>query len=124
VTAEMIEEGRLSPQMDGKFVFKNAVVRIPQVIDEMLVHNNITIDHIDHFFMHQANLRINEYVAKEMNIPPTKIHNNIQKYGNCSSASIPMLIDEAYAANKIKPGQLLCLAAFGSGFTWASALVR
>jgi 3-oxoacyl-[acyl-carrier-protein] synthase-3 len=124
LTPQMIEEGRASPQMDGKFVFKHAVSRLPQVVDEALAHNNLSVNDIDHFMFHQANLRINEYVARDMNIPSSKVHNNIQKYGNCSSASLPMLLDEAYGAKKINPGDLICLAAFGSGFTWASALLR
>lgn len=124
VSAQMIDEGLCSPQMDGKFVFKKAVDALPKVINESLNHHNLTIKDIDHFFFHQANLRINEFVANAMQIPHQKVYANIQKYGNCSAASIPMLIDETYRAGKIKSGDLLCLAAFGSGFSWGSVIIR
>lgn len=124
ISAQMIEDGRASPRMDGKFVFKHAVVRLPQVINEALSHNHLQIDDIDHFFFHQANLRINEFVAQSMGIPMSKTHNNIERYGNCSAASIPMCLDEANRAGKIKRGDLLCLAAFGSGFSWGSVVIR
>lgn len=124
ISADMIEARRTSPQMDGKFVFKQAVTRLPEVISEALGANHLTHKDIDHYFFHQANLRINEYVCQTMGIEVTKTRNNIQKYGNCSAASIPMCLDEANRAGLLRRGELLCLAAFGSGFSWGSALIR
>lgn len=124
ISEQMVAEGMTVPRMDGKFVFKKAVVKLPEVVRESLSHHNLRIEDIDHFFFHQANLRINEHVAHEMAIPQKKVHNNIQNFGNCSAASIPMLIDEISRAGKIKAGDLLCLAAFGSGFSWGSVIIR
>lgn len=119
-----IEEGLMHPKMDGKFVFKNAVVRLPEVIGEVLRKAQTPIDNVDFFIFHQANLRINEYVADTLKIPPQKTHSNIQKYGNTSAASIPILFDECWREGKIKAGQTVCMAAFGSGFTWGAAILK
>ena len=73
---------------------------------------------------HQANLRISQFVAKTLGLPPEKMHNNIQKYGNTTAASIPIALGEAIELGKVNKGDLVCLAAFGSGFTWGSALIR
>ncbi len=124
VTAKAIEEGLVHPSMDGRFVFKHAVTRLPQVVREVLEKNKMTTGDVDLFLFHQANLRINEVVANELKIPPEKMHNNIQKYGNTSAASIPILLDECVRLGKLKPGMTVCLAAFGAGFTWASALIK
>ena len=124
VTTKAIEEGLVHPSMDGRFVFKHAVTRLPQVVREVLDANKMTVGDIDLFLFHQANLRINEVVAKELEIPVEKMHNNIQKYGNTSAASIPILLDECVREGKLKPGMTVCLAAFGAGFTWASALIK
>ncbi len=118
------EDPRNFPFMDGKFVFKHAVVRFDEVIKEGLEKAGLQLDDVDHFLFHQANLRINEYVGKSMGIHPDKIHNNIQRYGNCSAASIPILLSECVTDGKIKKGDVVCMAAFGAGFTWASAIVN
>ena len=112
------------PKMNGNFVFKNAVKRFEEVIFESLNHNNYTSKDIDMLITHQANLRISQYIQKKLNIDDNNIFNNIMSYGNTTSASIPIALYEALEKNKIKRGDLVCLAAFGSGFTWASALIR
>jgi 3-oxoacyl-[acyl-carrier-protein] synthase-3 len=112
------------PFMEGRYVFKHAVERLTQVVREVLEKEGLSIDAIDHFLFHQANIRINEKVAEVLSIPSYKVHSNIQKYGNCSAASIPMLLDETIRAGKIARGQTMLMAAFGAGFTWAAAIVR
>ena len=112
------------PKMNGNFVFKNAVKRFEEVIFESLNHNNYTSKDIDMLITHQANLRISQYIQKKLDIDDNNIFNNIMSYGNTTAASIPIALYEALKKNKIKRGDLVCLAAFGSGFTWASALIR
>lgn len=124
LTHEMIDQGRHYPQMKGKAVFRHAVVRFPEVINEALAANNYQISDIDLLIVHQANLRITEFVARSLEIPDEKVYNNIQKYGNTTAASIPIALDEAVEEGKIREGSLVLLASFGSGFTWASALIR
>jgi 3-oxoacyl-[acyl-carrier-protein] synthase-3 len=110
--------------MDGPAVFKKAVVKFPEVIKEALAANNLTAQDIDLLVPHQANLRISQYVQQLLQLPDEKVFNNIQKYGNTTAASVPIALCEAWETGKIKEGDLVCLAAFGSGFTWASALIR
>ena len=110
--------------MDGKYVFKNAVTRMPEVIHEVLQKQNLKIEDIDFWLFHQANLRINEHIASTLKIPSDKVYNNIQKYGNMSAASIPVALDECIKAGKIKKGSQVMMTAFGAGFTWGSALVK
>jgi 3-oxoacyl-[acyl-carrier-protein] synthase-3 len=105
-------------------VFKHAVVRFPQVIKEALDQNNYQPADIDLLIPHQANLRITQYVQQKMGLPDSKVFSNIQRYGNTTAASIPIALSEAVQEGRIKRGDLLCLAAFGSGFTWASALIK
>jgi 3-oxoacyl-[acyl-carrier-protein] synthase-3 len=124
LTHEMIDDGRIFPHMEGRYVFKHAVTRMPEVLLETLGAASCKLEDVDLFLFHQANLRINEAVASRMEIPLEKVFNNIQKYGNCSAASIPMLLAEATRNGKLSPGQLVSMTAFGSGFTWASALIR
>jgi len=124
VTKEMIEEGRAFPTMQGRFVFKHAVRRMPEVLLEVLSAASLKLDDIDLFLFHQANLRINEYVAKQLEIPAERLLSNIHKFGNCSAASIPLLLAEASREGRLERGQLVSMTAFGSGFTWASAVVR
>ncbi len=124
VTHEMIEDGRVFPKMEGRLVFKHAVVKLPEVINEALQHNKLSLDDVDHFLFHQANLRINEFVSGSLGIPETKSYNNIQQYGNTSAAAIPILLDELLEMGRIREGQILMMAGFGSGFTWGSALIR
>ena len=95
ITHEMIDERRHFPHMEGRFVFKHAVTRMPEVLLETLNAASLKLEDVDLFLFHQANLRINEYVAQQLEIPPEKCPNNIERYGNCSAASIPMLLDEA-----------------------------
>ena len=120
----MIDDGRIFPHMEGRYVFKHAVRRMPEVLVEALNASSLKIEEVDLFLFHQANLRINESVSQRMDIPTEKVFNNIQKYGNCSAASIPMLMAEATRNGMLTPGKLVSMTAFGSGFTWASALVR
>ncbi len=124
ITAEMIENGELLPTMNGRLVFKHAIVRFPEVINEALAHNNLTIADLDMLIPHQANLRIAEYVQQDLGLRKEQVYNNIQKYGNTTAASIPIAFSEALLEGKVKEGDLVCFAAFGSGFTWGSALVR
>jgi 3-oxoacyl-[acyl-carrier-protein] synthase-3 len=124
ISAQLLEQGRHYPVMDGRFVFKHAVARMPEVVQEALAANDLKLDDVDLFLFHQANLRINEACAERLGIAPERTYNNIERYGNCSAASIPMLLDECVRRGRLLPGQLVALAGFGSGFTWAAALVR
>jgi 3-oxoacyl-[acyl-carrier-protein] synthase III len=124
MTNEILESGAALPYMDGPAVFKKAVVKFPEVIKEALAANNLTEKDIDMLVPHQANLRISQYVQQLLGLNDDQVFNNIQKYGNTTAASVPIALCEAWEAGKIKDGDLVCLAAFGSGFTWASALIR
>jgi 3-oxoacyl-[acyl-carrier-protein] synthase-3 len=124
ITKEAIDEGLHYPKMDGRYVFKHAVTRLGEVTGEILERNHLTPSDVDLFLFHQANLRINEAVLKSLEQPASKTYNNIDRYGNCSSASIPMLLDECVRAGRLSPGKLILMAAFGAGFTWGSALIR
>lgn len=112
------------PYMNGQFVFKHAVVRFVEVIMEGLAANNLSTADIDMLIPHQANLRISQFVQKKLRLSDEQVFNNIQKYGNTTAASIPIALTEAWEAGKIKEGDLVVLAAFGSGFTWGSAMIR
>ncbi len=120
----MIDKAQNFPNMDGPAVFKKAVVKFPEVIMEALDKNNLTVSDIDMLIPHQANLRIAQFVQQKLKLSDDKVFNNIEKYGNTTAASIPIALCEAWEAGKIKDNDLVCLAAFGSGFTWASALLR
>ncbi|OKL39543.1 3-oxoacyl-ACP synthase III family protein [Pontibacter flavimaris] len=124
LTHEMIEDGSIYPYMNGNTVFKHAVTRFPEVIQEALSKNGYKPEDIDLLVPHQANLRITSYIQQKMGLPAEKVMSNIQKYGNTTAASVPIALSEAYEEGRIKEGDLVCLAAFGSGFTWASALIR
>jgi 3-oxoacyl-[acyl-carrier-protein] synthase-3 len=124
ITPEMLEQGRTYPRMKGRLVFKYALEKFPPVIHEALSHNQMTLSDIDLFIFHQANLRIVESVAAQMEIPPEKIYNNIQDYGNTTAASIPIALHEALKKGLLQKGQHVLVASFGSGFTWASAVIR
>lgn len=112
------------PYMNGNFVFKHAVTRFAEVILEALDANKLKPSDIDMLIPHQANLRISQFIQQKMGLAEDKVYNNIMKYGNTTAASIPIALSEAVQEGKIKSGDLVCFAAFGSGFTWASALVR
>ena len=124
MTKEMLEDGTAFPNMDGQAVFKKAVVKFPEVIHEALAKNNLKTSDIDLLIPHQANLRISQFVQKTLGLREDQVFNNIQKYGNTTAASVPIALCEAWEEGKIKDGDLVCLAAFGAGFTWGSALIR
>lgn len=124
LTQKMMDDGVTYPNMDGPFVFKLAVQKFPEVIREALKEANLEVSDIDMLVPHQANLRISQFVQKTLGLRDDQVWNNIQKYGNTTAASIPIALSEAWEAGKVKSGDLVCLAAFGSGFTWASALIR
>ena len=110
--------------MNGQLVFKNAVVRFSEVIMEGLSHNKLSPSDIDMFIPHQANLRISQFIQSKFKLSDDQVYNNIQKYGNTTAASIPIALTEAWENNKIKSGDCVVLAAFGSGFTWGSAIIK
>ena len=112
------------PYMNGQMVFKNAVVRFSEVIMEGLKTNNLSPDAIDMLVPHQANLRISQFVQKKFGLSDDQVYNNIQRYGNTTAGSIPIALTEAWEEGKIKSGDLVVLAAFGSGFTWGSSIIR
>jgi 3-oxoacyl-[acyl-carrier-protein] synthase III len=120
----MIDDAQNFPNMDGPAVFKKAVVKFPEVIMEALAANNLTPVDINLLIPHQANLRIAQFVQQKLQLSDNQVYNNIQYYGNTTAASVPIALSEAWEKGKIKDGDLVCLAAFGSGFTWASALLR
>jgi 3-oxoacyl-[acyl-carrier-protein] synthase-3 len=115
---------RLWPRMEGRYVFKHAVTRFPEVVNEALAATGYAIGDIDLFIPHQANLRISQLVAMGLELPPEKMFNNIERYGNTTAASIPLALYEAREAGLVRDGALVCLAAFGAGFTWGAALIR
>ncbi|TVZ15079.1 3-oxoacyl-ACP synthase III family protein [Maribacter sp. MAR_2009_72] len=112
------------PYMNGQFVFKNAVVRFSEVIIEGLQKNNLQSTDIDLLVPHQANLRISQFIQKKFQLSDNQVFNNIMNYGNTTAASIPIALTEAWEAGKVKPGDLVVLAAFGSGFTWGSVIIK
>jgi 3-oxoacyl-[acyl-carrier-protein] synthase III len=120
----MIDNAQNYPNMDGQAVFKKAVVKFPEVIMEALQKNNLQTSDISMLIPHQANLRIAQFVQQKLQLRDDQVFNNIDKYGNTTAASIPIALCEAWEAGKIKDDDLVCLAAFGSGFTWGSVLLR
>jgi 3-oxoacyl-[acyl-carrier-protein] synthase-3 len=118
------EDESYFPYMNGQFVFKNAVVRFAEVINEGLQANNLEVSDIDMLIPHQANLRISQFIQNKFKLNDDQVFNNIQKYGNTTAASIPIALTEAWEQGKIKSGDTVVLAAFGSGFTWASAIIK
>ena len=112
------------PHMNGQFVFKHAIQRFSEVINEGLEANNLKVEDINLLIPHQANLRISQFVQRKFRLSDEQVFNNIQKYGNTTAASIPIALAEAWEEGKLKRGDLLVLASFGSGFTWGSAIIR
>lgn len=110
--------------MNGSQVFKHAVVRFTEVINEALAANNMSKEDISLLVPHQANLRISQFIQQKMGLPEEKVYNNIMRYGNTTAASIPIAMSEAWDEGKMNNNDIICLAAFGSGFTWASALIK
>jgi len=119
-----IDAGLTRPMMQGRDVFKHAVVRMPEAVFEALGTAGLGIEDVDMLIPHQANLRISQSVQKTLGLGDDRIYNNIQRYGNTTAASIPIALHECVEEGKLQSGDLLCLAAFGSGFTWGSALIR
>ena len=121
---QMIDNAQNFPYMDGPAVFKKAVVKFPEVIMEFLHKNGYESTDINMLIPHQANLRISQFVQQKLKLQDHQVYNNIMNYGNTTAASIPIALCEAWEKGMIKEGDLVCLAAFGSGFTWASALMK
>jgi 3-oxoacyl-[acyl-carrier-protein] synthase III len=110
-------------QMDGKLVFKNAVERMMGALMEVLLAEGVAGTDVDLFLFHQANLRINQFVQEHLGIPDSKVIHNIQRYGNTTAATIPLLLAEAVETGKLKRGMKVALVGFGSGFTWGAGLI-
>ncbi|MCB0491448.1 MAG: ketoacyl-ACP synthase III [Cyclobacteriaceae bacterium] len=121
---QILDTSSFKVVMNGSQVFKHAVVRFMEVINEALVANNMTKEDIGLLVPHQANLRISQFIQQKMGLPDEKVYNNIMRYGNTTAASIPIAMSEAWDEGKINNNDIICLAAFGSGFTWASALIK
>ena len=119
-----VTKGELYPHMNGNYVFKHAVTRFPESIQEALSDANLKPEDVDLFVPHQANLRISQFVQRQLGFPDEKVFNNIQKYGNTTAASIPIALSEAKAAGKINKGDTVLMTAFGAGFTWGSVLIK
>ncbi len=124
IQQRMIDEGTIWPSMNGKQVFRWATDKMPEVAKSVMKRNGVTNDDIKLLVPHQANMRINEFVAKKLELPADKVVHNIQKYGNTTAASIPLALSEAIAEGRCGDGDLILFAAFGSGFTWGAGLVR
>jgi 3-oxoacyl-[acyl-carrier-protein] synthase III len=126
LTEELIvgEEARIFPKMNGRYVFKHAITRFTEVIREALEATGYSLEDLALFIPHQANLRISQMVAMGLGLPEQKLFSNIETYGNTTAASIPLAMYEAVENGRLREGDLLCVAAFGAGFTWASALIR
>jgi 3-oxoacyl-[acyl-carrier-protein] synthase-3 len=118
------DQGQFFPKMEGRNVFVNACQRMPEAVRAALAQNGLTIEDVDALIPHQANDRISLMVAKGLRIPVEKVVRNIDRFGNTTAASIPIALDEAVKSGRIKPGSLVALTSFGSGYTWASALIR
>lgn len=121
---KILAEIGIYPKMNGRNVFKHAVTRMSESVVEALTQNKVKPEEISLLIAHQANLRIAEAVRQQFGLDESKVYNNIQNYGNTTAASIPIALCEALEQGKLKPGDLLCLVAFGSGFAWGSALIR
>ena len=124
VDQAMLDRGDQYPQMNGRQVFVHAVKRMPEAVETVLAHNGYQVDDVDLFVFHQANLRINEAVTHRLGAADEKVFNTIDRFANTTAATIPIGLDEAVKAGRLEPGMLVALAAFGSGFTWGSALLR
>ena len=124
VTEEAVRDKGFCPHMDGKNVFKNASEKMPEAVRTALEYNGLSIDEVDFLIPHQANERISQMVARNLRIPLEKVVRNIDRFGNTTAASIPIALDEVAKEGKLNPGNVVVLTAFGSGFTWASAVIR
>jgi 3-oxoacyl-[acyl-carrier-protein] synthase-3 len=124
ISQDDIAQARVHPYMDGKVVFKNAVTRLIETASTLISRNGITPDEIDLVLPHQANLRINEMVRTQLGLPPERVFNNIQRYGNTTAATIPICMSEAVEQGILREGSLVLTIAFGAGFTWGGNLIR
>ena len=124
ITREVLDEGKQYLKMNGKEVFRHAITRFPEAINEALEANNLTSENINLLIPHQANLRITQMVQKRLGLSNDQVFSNIHKYGNTTAATIPIALAEAFNEGRIKEGDILVLAAFGAGFTWASAIMK
>jgi 3-oxoacyl-[acyl-carrier-protein] synthase III len=124
ISHEDLDAGRQYPIMEGRDVFKHAVARMPESVHTALEANGLALDDVDLLIAHQANLRINEMVGRQLGLPPERVYNNIQRFGNTTAATIPIALTEAVDQGLLDRGDLLVLTAFGSGFTWASSAIR
>ncbi len=124
LTKDMVDDITIRAHMNGNLVFKHAIVRFQEVINEALQANKLQVSDIDMMIPHQANLRISQFVQKQLGLSDNQVFNNIMRYGNTTAASIPIAMSEAWKQGKLSQGDLLCIAAFGSGFTWASSLIK
>jgi 3-oxoacyl-[acyl-carrier-protein] synthase-3 len=124
LTHKMLEEKRAFPQMKGPLVFSHAIRRLPETMQACCAKAGVAVADVDFWVFHQANLRINEFACQALNIPPEKTLNNIDKYGNTTAATLPIVVCEAKQRKLIKPGMLVGFAAFGAGFTWGTILMR
>lgn len=124
LTHEMMEEGRHYPKMVGKHVFRWAIEKMPEVALQAVEKAGLTMEEIDLFIPHQANMRINQMVAARLGLPDEKVVHNIENYGNTTAATIPMALDRAYKEGRVQPGARVLFAAFGSGYTWGGAVLR
>ncbi|NNL76006.1 MAG: ketoacyl-ACP synthase III [Desulfobacterales bacterium] len=124
ISHELIDEGRHYPRMDGKTIFKLAVQKLPEVVNETLDKAGLSVEDIDLFIPHQANFRINQFFAHTMKLPQEKVFNNIQRYGNTTAASIPIALDEALEMNIIGDGSIVLFLALGAGLTWGAVISK
>lgn len=124
VSKKKIDDDRARPRMNGRAVFAQAVKRLKEVIAEALAANRIGVNDVNLFVFHQANIRISDAVTSAFKIPPEKTFTNIHKYGNTSAASVPICLHEAFMEGRIKEGDLILMAAFGTGFSWGASLLR
>jgi len=124
ISHELIDQGRHWPVMDGKTIFKLAVQKLPEVVNEVLEKAGLALEDIDLFIPHQANLRINQFFAQSMKLPQDKVFNNIQRYGNTTAASIPIALDEALEMKLIGDGSTVVLLGLGAGVTWGAVVAK
>jgi 3-oxoacyl-[acyl-carrier-protein] synthase III len=121
---QMFADGRTVPVVEGRQVFRLAATAMPQIVREVLGNNGLAVADLSLLLMHQANLRINEAVQKALGLPDEKVFNNIQKYGNTTAATLPLVFHEAKQAGRVRPGDLVCFTALGAGLHWGAGLVR
>jgi 3-oxoacyl-[acyl-carrier-protein] synthase-3 len=121
---DLLDRGLHFPHMNGRAVYVNAVKRMGEAVVEAVTANGMKVGDVDLFLFHQANLRINEAVTERLGIPADRVFNTIDRFANTTAATIPLGMHEALKAGRLQEGMTVCLAAFGSGFTWGSVLLR